>query len=800
MLPEMIKNYITIAIRNITRNPVYAAINILGLTIGIICSLLLFLYINYEMNYDSFHEKKDRIFRVVSSAVIQDTKLVAPVTMEPMGAALQNDYSEVEHFCRVRARGEVLITIDDERFLEDKIYVVDSSFFEVFTFEVLKGNAKTCLVEPNSIVLTKTLADKYFPDQDPIGQIIKTGSAENTRKVTAIMAGPPQNSHITPNGLVSFSSFPINNFWGNLSDYTYVVLKKGVDYQQFNEYFPAVYDKYVKELFDKFNAYASFYLQPMTDIYLNSNLENELETVGNMAYLYVFGAIGLFMLLVACINYMNLATARSATRSREVGIRKALGSYRRQLIGQFITESIVITLFAAALSLIIVFFLIPSFNDLANVNIPMEFLTEPMVVAMVVVLVVFVGLIGGSYPSLYLSHFRPAEVLKGKSGKKGGSESLRRVLVISQFSISLIMIISTWIVFQQLNYLSDKDLGFNKDRVAKINISFQDAQQKYDVLRNKFLEIPNVESVASSYGTPGGENLNMSGIFVETEDGEMIEKIFQNIRVDHQYLPTLEIPIVQGRNFLETVGNDTATAVIVNEKMVEEMAWSEPIGMKFHAIINQELETREVKVVGVCKNFHMRALQAPIEPLLIYNTINNGQILVRMSGNNLSETISLLEGSFKDVIQNKPFEYNFLDQEFQEQYEADQKRGQVFAIFSVLTIAIACLGLFGLASFTAESRRKEIGVRKVIGASIGRIILMMSVDFLKLVALSIIVAFPVAYYFMNRWLNEFAFRIDIEPLSFVLSALLMALIAFGTVFYHSLKSAISNPATSLRED
>jgi len=796
----MFRNYILIAIRNISHNLVFSSINILGLTIGIACSLLLYLYIDYELSFDAFHANKSRIFRVITNAQIQDTRLHTAASMSPMGSALKNDYSEVEDFVRIRGGGETLVIVEENQFIEERIYITDSSFFSIFSFELITGDASTCLTEPNSIVLTKSLADKYFPDASALGKVIKTGGDQTDRTITGIMADPPPNSHLQPAALIAYSSFPANNFWGIINDYTYILLHDGADYKNFNKHFADVYDKYVSEFFSQIGATADFSLQPLTDIYLRSDLDNEIEPVGNMAYLYLFGAIGLFTLLVACINYMNLATARSGSRAKEVGIRKAMGSYKSQLIGQFITESMVIALFALILGMVAVFFLIPYFNGLAGAHISHQFLNHPRVVGILLAIVLFVGLVGGSYPSFYLSHFKPAEVLKGKPGKKAGNELLRKVLVISQFSISLFMIISTWVVFDQLQYLKNKDLGFNKDQVIKIMLNGSEARNKLDVLRHAFLQNPNIESVGSGFGSPGSENLNISAISVESYDGTMIEKIFQTIYVDNQYLPTLEIPIVLGRNFLPHVGNDTADAVIVNEELVKRMGWDEPIGKKFKVFISQELETRKAKVIGVCKNFHMRALQEPIEPLVMHNNLNNGQVLVRLSGNDISASIDHLKTAFDKVIHNRPFAYNFLDQDFQEKYVSDEKRGEIFAIFSLLTIFIACLGLYGLASFTAELRRKEIGVRKVVGASIGSIIYMMSRDFLKLVMLSMLVAFPVSYYFMSRWLEQFAFRIDIQISSFVLSAALTLLVAFGTVLYHSLKYAVANPSASLREN
>ncbi len=469
-------------------------------------------------------------------------------------------------------------------------------------------------------------------------------------------------------------------------------------------------------------------------------------------------------------------------------------------MGQFVTESVVIAFIALVISLVLTFFLIPLFNELANLEIRQNFIDSPQMILVLSTVILFVGLVGGSYPAFYLSRFKAAEVLKGKLQKSKGNESLRKVLVVTQFAISLGMVVSTWIVFDQLEFLRNKELGFNQEQVVMVSLEGEQVRAKLDVISNRLLQNPNVESVGSGFGVPGTNSVNMSGIRVESADGIMIEKIFQNILVDNQYFPTLEIPILQGRNFLPEIGNDTASAILVNEEMVREMGWENPVGMKFEKFINDDLETETYTVIGVVKDFHLTSLQEPIAPLVVYNRINNGQMIVRVKASEISSTMTEIEETFKSIVTNRPFEYAFLDQGFQQQYEKDQKRGEVFAIFSSLTIAIACLGLFGLASYTAESRRKEIGIRKVVGANVMTIIVMMSKDFLKLILLSMLVAFPISYYFMDQWLQDFAYAMELNWTSFALSALFTLVVAFATVLYHSLKSAMSNPSAAIRDN
>ncbi|MFY0651197.1 MAG: ABC transporter permease [Cyclobacteriaceae bacterium] len=796
----MFRNYIKVAIRNIMRHPTYAVINIVGLSIGIVFSLLLLLYILDETTYDKFHTKAERIYRVAADVKVQNTEVNVPTTMAPLGPAIAEEYPEIENFLRISAHSEVLFISNEDEYYEDDIYTVDSSFFSIFDFELAIGDPKKCLAEPNSLVITETLSKKYFGEEDPIGKIIKTGGSETARIITGVMKEPPSNSHLTPNGLISYSSLPSlsKEDWGSLNDYTYLLLQEGLNKSEVDPMLNHMLEKYVKPMFEEFKAEAVFYLQPVTDIHLYSHLHGEISPNGDISYIYIFAAIAIFMLLIASINYMNLATARSTNRSKEVGIRKAMGSYRIQLMWQFLAESIVITFIAVVISSILVFFLLPLFNELSDKSISLNFLSDPVVVIGLLGIILFVGIVGGSYPSFFLSHFRPSEVLKGKGIANSGSPKLRKVLVVTQFSISLIMVICTWVVFDQLNFVSNKNLGFNKDQVVKIPLNGAEVQKKYDVIRNKLLSDPRVEAVASGNSTPGGANLSMSGIQVESEDGEMMDKVFQNIRVDNEYFNTLDIPIVEGRNFSDNIVNDTARSIIVNEEMVKHMGWENPIGKKFQ-IIDGKHEGKPSIVVGVVRNYHILPLQEPIAPLIVHNDLNNQNMLVRIKTKDIKETIADIELIWGDIIPNRPFEYTFIEQEFSKQYEAEQRRGEVFGVFSIFTILISCLGLFGLASFTAESRRKEIGIRKVVGAGIPSIVFMMSIEFLKLVLISVLIAFPVSYVIMNQWLDEFAYRTDISPVSFVLSALLTVLIAFLTVSYHSISSATSNPSTSLRE-
>ncbi|MEQ9102903.1 MAG: ABC transporter permease [Imperialibacter sp.] len=796
----MLRSYIIVAIRNLRRQGFYSFINIFGLTAGVLSSLFLLLYIKDELSFDAFHKNTDQIYRVGMHASIQDTKVDICQAMSPIGPTMKTDFPEVENFVRINYPGRELVTKDAQQFYEEKFYFADSSFFSIFSFQLLKGDPKKALVEPNSIVLTESVAKKYFGDDEPIGKVIKTGSEEWQRIVTGVMKDVPTNSHFQPRALISYSSLPVQgpSAWGNINDWVYLLLAPGTNPKVLEARSPVFMEKYTGDLFRQFNAKADFYLESLASIHLYSKNEGQIEPAGDITYIYVFSIVAVFILLIASINYMNLATARGTMRAKEVGIRKVLGSYRKQLMIQFTVEAMVVTLLSVVLSVVLAFFLLPYFNELADKAITREFYKDPVILLALSGVLVFLGLVSGSYPAFYLSRFQSAQVLKGRVSSKSGNPALRKTLVVFQFSISIIMVICTWVVYDQLNFMKEKNLGFNKDQVIRIPLEGQEARKKLDVLKQSLLTNPDIYSVGSGWATPGGD-FNLNGIFVEMEQGGFTEKGFMSCQVDAGYLPTLEIEVVEGRNFSEGTKSDTSNAVIVNQELAREMGWTEPIGKRFKVMTGDGLQTREVKVVGVIKNFHQRALQEPIMPMIIHNSIQNGILLVRINTANTGDVLSFIDKTWKDIITNRPLQYSFLEQDFYEKYHADESKGQVFATFSIFTIVIACMGLFGLASYTAEQRKKEIGLRKVIGASVSSIMLLISKDFLKLVGVSILIAFPIAYYAMSNWLQEFEFRISPSPITFISSAGLILIVTLLTVGYHSLVAATGNPVASLKD-
>lgn len=554
----------------------------------------------------------------------------------------------------------------------------------------------------------------------------------------------------------------------------------------------------VDPIFKDVGISIKYELQPIADIHLHSKIQDEAESGGDISYIYIFGAIACFMIIIACINYMNLATARSANRGKEVGVRKVMVAQKPQLITQFITESVLIALISLLVSLVAIYLLLPAFNSVANKSIPFGYILQGPVILSLVGIVVFVGIVGGSYPAFYLSGFNPVNVLKGKGASKGGSVLFRKALVITQFSISIFMLISTMIVFDQLEFIRNKDLGFQKERVIKITLSERELRQRGPALVEKFKQSPLVEKVGMADASPG-EGIGKLLIQVEDSEGKMVDRGVDLYSAGFDFVPTMGMEIVQGRNFSRDVISDTTYAVLVNEAMVKRMNWADPIGRKF---VFGSREPVEKRVVGVVKDYNQNSLYDVIEPLMIILNDNLRNVFVRVREGDVRQSLASLESIWNEVNPNFPFEYNFLDQDFDSQYKADEKRSKIFTVFSALTLSIACLGLLGLAAFTTEQRTNEIGVRKVIGASVPSLIILVTKEFFILVAISMVMAFPVAWHFTDGWLQNFAYRIELtgEWLTFILSVLLAFLITMATVGFHVIRAAIANPVNSLRDE
>ena len=793
----MIKNLFLIAIRNFKKDKWYSLLNVLGLTIGITFSLFLIFYVKDELNYDRYNEKADRIYRIVSHIQEPDKKMDWASTQFPLGPTLKKDFPEVEETVRFMGRERTLFKNDNRGFYETNVYYADSSVFSMFTYKFLEGSAANALTAPHSIVITKSLAEKYFGKDGPVvGKTLKT--VYDLYKITAVIDDVPKNSHLIFGMLISVNTLPPNRQgdWGGFNDFTYVLLKPGANVAAFNKKLLPLYDKYMAPIFGQYNIKIKYGVQPITAIHLYSDLQGEPGEPGSMSYVWIFSAVAFFMILIACINYMNLTTARSARRAKEIGIRKVTGSTKQQLVLQFLSESLLTSFVAVLLSVGLVILLLSSFNTISGKLFTLHTLLQPFNIFLLIGIVLFTGLVGGSYPAFYLSSFKPVSILKGALSKASGNVNLRRSLVVLQFTIAMIMLICTWVVYSQLSYLGKKDLGFDKAKVMMVTINTgEDERSKIFALNNELRSQPGIHQVGTGNSYPGSSNANLNLFSVQTKNG-FIEKGIECYAIDENYVGALGMKIDKGRNFLN--GADTLHSILVNEAMVKHFGWDDALGkrVKFPG----DTSGRYLEVVGVIKDFNQKSLYNPIAPLLLFYAPNGNVIQLKTGSGDISGTIAKVEASWKKYFPQLPFEYKFLDDDFNSQYAADQKRGKIFASFSILTIIITCLGLLGLTAFTTQQKQKEISIRRVMGASIGEVVGMITKNYLWLALIAAAIAFPVAWYFMHNWLQVFPYNAGLSVVPFVLSAFVIVITAAATAMFHSAKAALSNPAKILRSE
>jgi len=795
----MIKNLLLVALRNFKRDKWYSLINILGLMIGITFSLFLTFYIMDELGYDRYNKKSGRIYRINSyiKEADKDTMKWA-VTPYPLGPALSKDYPEVEEAVRFVGNGKTMYKNGALRFYEDKVFYCDSNMFRVFTHHFIEGSPETALMEPNSLVLTQSIAEKYFgKNKSFVGKTLQNDKGD-IFKVTAVIKDVPKNSHLIFNVLISANTLPKDfaNNWGGFGFYTYVLLKPNTNAGVFEKKLLPLYDKYMASLFAQFNVKIRLGIQSITAIHLHSDMQSEPEELGSISYIYIFAAVAFFMLIIACINYMNLTTARSARRAKEIGIRKVTGSSQSQLVAQFLIESLMTAFFALLLSAGLIALFLPMFNTLSGKFISFRSLLEPGTLLILLGIVLFVGLGGGSYPAFYLSKFNPVNILKGSLSKSSSNANLRRILVVVQFSISMIMLICTWVVYGQLRYLRNKDLGFSKEQVLSVTANANnDIRSNVLAFKNDARKNPQIVSVSTSQNTPGSAGINFNLYSIETKNG-FTDKGVDNYAIDEDFIKTLGMKITRGRNFSGL--SDTLRSILVNENMVKNYSWDNPIGKKVRN--PGDTSSFYYEVVGVVKDFNQKSLYNPIAPLILFYRPNNNGMQLKLDAKNMPATIASIEKSWKTNFPDLPFSYTFLDQDFDSQYAADQKRGKIFTAFSILTIIITCLGLLGLIAFTTEQRQKEISIRKILGAGMGEIIPLMTRNFVLLVGISCLIAFPVAYLFMDKWLKVFPYNTGLRLMPFLLSALVVLIITLFTVTFHTVKAALASPVKSLRTE
>ncbi len=789
----MIKNLLTTAFRHILKNPGYSILNILGLSLGIASALFLIIYVSDEISYDRYHEKADRIYRVSSKITEPDDQFTWIVAQIPFGPQVAQDYPEVQSFVRFIPMNRALFRYEEKEYNEEDFFYVDSTLFDIFTYKVLKGEVKSALIEPDKIILTETAAGRYFGSDDPIGKTITSGN--NSFEVTGVIEDVPSNSHFRFDAVASRNNLPKQlGSWANFGVFTYLLFPEGTDVSAFEEKMQGMYNAYMQPIFGSLNITIEYILEPIKRIHLYSTNAGEPEPTGSITYVYIFAIVALFLVLIAAMNYMNLSTARSAKRAREVGLRKVVGSRRRLLVAQFLSESTIFTVISLIVSIILLAALIPRFNLLAGKSFDLHVIYSPVVLMSLLGVILLVGIIGGSYPAFFLSRFSPVTVLKGEITQGSAGSLFRKILVVIQFTVSVIMIICTLVVFRQLNYLKTMDQGFDQENVVGLQLNGQMAR-KYPVLKLALRGNPNIKYVGGT-NTPVGEGSGKTLFNVETDQG-MSSRGINFAVVDYDFIETLGIKMVEGRDFQEDMPSDTLTGVVVNETFVKRMGWTEAIGKKVE--LGDE-NTIRARVIGVMKDYHQTGMYNEIESLLLFTRPLNNVVYIKLSGENVAETMNYIESTWKEVFPDQPFVYTYLSERFSRQFEADEKRGLIFTLFTVLAILIACLGLFGLASYTVEQRTKEIGIRKVFGADERVILRLISRDFLILTSIAIIIAIPVSYYFMSNWLENYVYRSKIGVPIFIIAGLLTILITFLTISYKAYQAAIMNPADSIKTE
>ncbi|UCE18536.1 MAG: ABC transporter permease [Gemmatimonadota bacterium] len=800
----MFQNYLKVAIRNIVRQKGYSFINIFGLAVGIACCILIMVWVHNEVSYDGFHQKADRIYRLYGDLTLGGNLRSQPIVGAPVAPALQQAFPEIENTVRMSPFDAITAKYGDIEFRENNIYYADNSFFEVFTLPLIIGDPATALTTRYSIVLTEKIAHKYFGEEDPLGKSLRFSDGR-VYTVTGVMKDIPPNSHFTFDILCSYETWIIWNeqeasSWGWMEQTTYILTAPGVDFKTLEKKFePVVYENLGSRI-EKVGATFRIGLQPLSKIHLYSNFEDDPAKIGNIMYVYIFSGVALFMLLIGCINFVNLSTARYSSRALEVGLRKTLGASRNSLVQQFLGETILVTFFAVILGYLFVLMLLPALKSMTGQELSYWLFLQPQFLFVLMFSVLGIGVFAGAYPAIFLSSFQPVKTLKGHLKMGAASSVFRRILVVGQFSISIALIVGTLIIYDQLQFVRNKHLGFNKDQV--LTLPYPNDSQNWSVhsLRHELSSIPGVMNVGFSSNVPG-TGFDMRNFRPEGRtDDESI--LMQHFSIEPNLLPTLGIEIMKGRNFSTTIPTDHVEAVLINETTAKQLGWNDPIGksifIRGRGSDGQPTEFQK-RIVGVVKDFHSLSLRKKITPLVIFNNQSGFSVIaVKLSGSAISETVSRLREKWESLFPDQPYNYAFLDESFDNLYKSEEQMNTIFTSFSFIAIIISCLGLFGLAAYMTEKRRKEVGIRKVMGASVSGILFSLSKEFTRWVLIANIIAWPVAYYFMDKWLQLFAYHVDINVGIFVLSGLIALFIAWITVSYQSLKIARTNPVDDLR--
>jgi putative ABC transport system permease protein len=808
----MFKNFFRITIRNIFRQKVYSIINIAGLAIGIACSIIITAFILNELSYDKFHEKADRIYRLILDGKIGEEEMLSAWTAVPIAAALVQEFPEVVATTRLEEWDNMLIRYEDKTFLEDKFLWADSTFFQIFSFNLKEGDPAQVLNEPRKIVVSENMAKKYFGSEDPVGKTLKVFSDTTHYLVTGVFENVPVNSHIDFDFVASYTSLDKakSTEWTSNNLCTYMLLAEGADWKALQDKMPYLVKKYVGPEVQQYigvsveeweaagNRYG-YDLEPLTRIHLDSDIQQPFRQPNDKTYIYIFSVIAIFIIVIACINFMNLATARSAGRSREVGMRKVAGSDKGLLVRQFLLESLVLTFIALIIGIILVELLLPYFNNLVNLELSIDYFGKWFIIPGLILLGLIVGLLSGSYPAFFLASFKPVAVLSGKLEKGSGGSMLRSILVIIQFGISVFIIVGTIVIFQQLSFMLNKDLGFDKEQVMVIQRFGEVGKRHVEAFKQEIARIPGVIASSASTSIPGyPNNYNAHGI-----EGRPLDKVYllQVNWCDFDYLKTYGLKLNSGRFFSTEVSTDS-TAAVINRRAVRDFNIEDPLNTRFIRPGTPPEENVYMQVIGVVEDFHFESLHTDIKPyIFVVRPADWGWIpylSIRFDPSNVKKVINEVENVWKEYTGSQPFEYFFVNEDFAARYSQEQRTRMIFVIFSILAVFIASLGLFGLVAFTAEQRTREIGIRKVMGASVSRIIWLISRETLLLLGIATVIAWPVGWYFSRNWLNGFAYRIDLTAVPFILSLGIALFIAIITVSTQAVSASMKNPADALR--
>ncbi|MDE2729041.1 MAG: ABC transporter permease [Gemmatimonadota bacterium] len=806
----MFRNYLTIACRNALRHKGYALINVMGLAVGMTCCILILLYVQDELGYDRYASRHDRIYRLTMAIETPDraeTRTARSPTA--WGWMLTDAFPEVEGFTRIKAplvSWQVTYVEGNRRFNEPGFYFADPGILELFDFNLIRGDANTALNAPNTVVMTESTAARYFGDEDALGKVIRIDNTYDLT-VTGVMEDVPRNSHMTFGFLGSFETLNVNPIYGGTDYgrntqnffpdlYTYLLLAEGFPPESLDPKLAEFIESRYGPALNQFNAQIEAELQPLTSIHLHSNLDGELGANSDIAYIYIFSAVAFFLLLIACINFMNLATARSAGRAREVGIRKVLGAFRVQLIGQFMGESTIMAVLSLIVAVGLVYAILPAFNALAGKDLVFAFDDMSMAFGLVGI-VVLAGALAGSYPALFLSSFQPVAVLKGSSRAGAVNTNLRKILVVLQFVISVVFIIGTGVVADQMRFVQDKHLGFEKEQLVVMPLGDPRQRLIYNAYKDQISGYPNVLGVTVANEMPGG----LVNDILFTPDGAPEEELVRinNMWIDHDFIRTMNIELTAGRDFSRSFPTDTLQAFVINEAAVKWLGWEgAPLDKKIRLG-----NFKDGRVIGVVRDFHVRSLHSGIEPMMLQLAPGPDPLhylAIRIAPDDVAETMGFLENNWREIYPDDSFTYSFLDEDWGRLYQNEARQGSIFRSFTLLAVFIACLGLLGLASFTAEQRTREIGVRKVLGASASGIVALLSKEYVRLVAYAILIAWPIAYFVMNDWLDGFAYRTDLSPWIFVLAAVLAIAVTMLTVSYRAVSVAHTDPVDALQHE